>query len=235
MRLSDFYPTPDELIKNEATTLAYLMDSPYIKERQSSFANAAAAHHREIRATLRYFNFNASLEMEHQGYRLLLFLGGLIERENKKNYRNISYCLTVCRPRNPRPTILRKFHFDITTVPPGGQSKQPHPISHLQYCGELFPYLKSQGCTDNQLHNLHPWLSEPRVFFWPMSLALLLDMVFREFPNDKATNFRSASEWRNVIRENESLLLTRFHAKCSDIVSNRLRDNKILADEFYVG
>ncbi|MBE3039632.1 MAG: hypothetical protein IMZ62_12585 [Chloroflexi bacterium] len=81
---------------------------------------------------------------------------------------------------------------------------------------------------------MHCWLSEPRLFFWPMSLALLLDAVLHDFPDMKSSNFRRTDEWRGIVRANEGLLLGPFARKCAEITSDRLGRRQVLADVFDV-
>ena len=63
---------------------------------------------------------------------------------------------------------------------------------------------------------------------------MLLDAVLHEFPDIKSTKFRRTGEWRDIVRRNESLLLGRFCRKCADIVSDRRKEGKLLADVFDV-
>jgi hypothetical protein len=85
-----------------------------------------------------------------------------------------------------------------------------------------------------QLSQMHPKLSEPRIFFSPMSLALLLDMTLHEFPDARSITFRRTPEWRGIVRDNEVLLLQRFYARCAAVIVDNVHENKLLADEFYL-
>jgi hypothetical protein len=80
------------------------------------------------------------------------------------------------------------------------------------------------------LQHLYPWLSEPRIFFGPMSLALLIDMALHEFPDDRSKKFRASSEWQSLVRSQETLVLQPFYQKCVDVIGK----NQTLADEFYI-
>jgi hypothetical protein len=90
------------------------------------------------------------------------------------------------------------------------------------------------GCRDEQLDHMHVRLSEPRIFFWPMSLALLIDMALREFPDQDSTRFREDSYWRGLIRKQETLVLRPFFEKCLAVIKNTRGENQTLADAFYV-
>jgi hypothetical protein len=86
------------------------------------------------------------------------------------------------------------------------------------------------GLRQTQLENMQMKLSEPRIFYWPMSLALLIDMALHEFPDARSASFRATPEWQSIIRDNEALLLRPFYEKCVEVIVK----NKTLAKEFYV-
>ena len=65
---------------------------------------------------------------------------------------------------------------------------------------------------------MHPWLSEPRIFFWPMSLALLIDMALHEFPDQNSAKFRAENYWRGLVRRQEALVLRPFYEKCVEVI-----------------
>jgi hypothetical protein len=245
MLLTDFYPTPRELIANEVSVLGRLMDNPYIAEVHPRFARDARLYHdryRDLRNGFQFFSYfdvyHAQWPRERKPIRgveqpnLRLLLAGLIETADANTFGNISYCLTVQRRRPNRPSTLRKFHFDAVATQ--AARRQPHPVCHVQYCGGLVPLMGEAGPTAAQLNQMHPQLSEPRLFFSPVSLALLIDLTLREFPDVRSTRFRSTPEWRGIVRENEGLLLRRFYQQCAAVIVDNAHENKLLADECYV-
>jgi len=251
MELSDFYPSPSDLIKSELAVLNHLRTDPYIKETQSQFARHASVYFDRNRdAHSRGFEFVSYFDVWHvamrrqeqgsgkQGKRtpnVRLLLAVRIELD-KRAFTNVTYCLTVCRIRSAHITILRKFHFDVTGSSDNVKRRlQQHPRSHLQYCGEMVPQMATMGCRETQLNQMHPWLSEPRIFFWPMSLALLIDMALHEFPDERSKKFREKPGWRGLVREQENLVLRRFYQKCVDVIVDTKGKNRTLAEEFYVG
>jgi len=247
MELSDFYPSPSDLIESEIAVLNLLRTDPYIKETHNQFARHASAYYERNRdgqsrgfEFVSYFDvWHASMRRQKQGSgkqgkrtpNVRLLVAVRIELD-KRAFSNVTYCLTVCRIRSGHLTILRKFHFDVTGG--GGKSEprlQQHPLCHLQYCGEMVPQMATMGCRETQLNQMHPWLSEPRIFFWPMSLALLIDMALHEFPDGRSKKFREKPEWRGLVRSQEALVLQPFYKKCVDVIGK----HRTLADEFYVG
>jgi hypothetical protein len=248
MELSDFYPRPDELIDSELEVLKYLKSDRYITQQHGQFALEARTKYGRYRnRTSSGFEFLSFLDVWHyamnkqtnpthgqgsHGPNTRLILGTRVEVKASA-FRNVTYCLAVCRLRGRRCTIRRKFHFDVAvTSDGGGRRSQSQPRCHLQYCGEMVPEMAEMGCKENQLYQMHPWLSEPRIFFWPMSLGLLLDMCLREFAQRPSATFRTSPEWRSIVRQQEGLLLKPFYEKCVQLIKNSNKQTRTLFEEF---
>lgn len=253
MELSDFYPPPGKLIASELSVLECLRTNTYIEEKHSQVATDADIYYSRNKASRSGFTFHSYFDIFHApmasrgaaiGNRgkprpnVRLTISALIEVVATA-FTNVTYCLSICRIQatNPQPrlTILRKFHFDVIVRGSSTSYRlQQHPRCHLQYCGEMVPYMATVGCRSTQLEQMHPWLSEPRIFFWPMSLGLLIDMALREFPDQDSAKFRSDSYWRGIIRKQEALVLHPFYEKCTEIIKDTKGANQTLADAFYV-
>jgi hypothetical protein len=237
MELEDFYPSADDLVQHEVAVLDFLRNDPYIKEKHSQFAQDAATYFGRNKSIQTGFEFFSYLDVSHdQNWKakpnLRLILAARIERQAKA-YANVTYCLCVCRTRNF--AVLRKFHFDVTFTAGRGRRRQPHPRCHMQYCGDMIPQMQQMGVRQTQLTPLNPGLSEPRIFTWPMSLALLLDLTLHEFPSPKSEKFRAAPEWKAIIRTHEALILRPFLEKCVEVMKDRDGSRATLGDAFYVG
>jgi hypothetical protein len=246
--LSDFYPSSADLIKSEVSVLDHLRSNPYIQERQPQVARDANNYYARNRGSRSGFQFNSHFDVWHAPVHRKAAIGGKGKHKpnvrltvsarielNRMVFRNVTYCLAVCRIRSTGVMILRKFHFDVVgSNDIAGQRSQQHPRSHLQYCGEMVPYMAEIGCRASQLDQMHPWLSEPRIFFWPMSLALLIDMALHEFPDQGSAKFRADSYWRGLVRRQEALVLQPFYKKCIEIIVDNKGENRTLADAFYV-
>lgn len=248
MELNEFYPAPADLVESETRVLEYLRNQPYIKEVQPTFARDAGQYYEQNRVNKAGFEFFSSLDIWHAAMtgqiwmdprnenrrpNLRLVIATRIERLGRKAYGNVTYCIAVLKIRRQDDyAILRKFHFDIACdgVSPQGR-RQRHPRCHVQYCGKMLPKMQQMGCRQSQLDQMHPGLSEPRIFCSPMSLGLLIDMAFHEFPDPRSAKFRQDPSWRVLIHEQQQLVLLPFHKKCSEIIASQQR----LTDEFYVG
>ena len=148
-----------------------------------------------------------------------LTISSLIELNGKK-FTNVSYCLSVCKLKSALPAtpanIFRKFHFDVTVVDEGAPYRgnpTPNVTSNTAY---ISPLHGDGWLHQPQLDRIHPWLSEPRIFFWPMSLALLIDMALHEFPDQNSAKFRADDNWRGLVRRQEALI-------CAPSMKNVLR------------
>jgi hypothetical protein len=246
MELSDFYPSPSKLIASELSVLECLRTNPYIKEKHPQVATDADKYYPRNKGSRSGFIFHSYFDIFHAPMRSAalgnrakpkpnarLTISALIE-VGERAFANVTYCLSVCRIRATNPQA-RKFHFDVAVhSTPTPQQLQQHPRCHLQYCGEMVPYMATVGCRSTQLEQMHPWLSEPRIFFWPMSLGLLIDMALREFPDQDSAKFRSDSYWRGIVRRQETLVLRPFYEKCVEIIKDTQGANQTLADAFYV-
>jgi hypothetical protein len=240
MELANIYPSPSDLVGREVEVLNFLRNSPYITETHSPFALDAEKYYKRNKNTNAGFEFFSYLDVSHAQKKtsakakpnLRLIVAARIDR-NAESYSNVSYCLAVCRTRTL--TVLRKFHFDVTmSAGSGGTRWQSHPSCHIQYCGKMIPQMEEMGVRPTQLDTLSPWLSEPRIFAWPMSLALLVDMTLHEFPSPRSEKFRAEPEWRAIIRTHETIILTPFFQKCVDVLRSHDKNRATLAEAFYV-
>src|ERR1043165_3925765 len=143
MELLDFYPPPSDLIGSELKVLAYLQNNTIISEVHERFAADAKRYYDRGRNVGTCFEFCSYLDLWHaqaywkrsprvrpRGSRLniRLFICAKIELA-KDSYRNVSYCLSVCRIKSLDPSclsILRKFHFDIAVANDERKQRQEH-------------------------------------------------------------------------------------------------------------
>jgi hypothetical protein len=99
----------------------------------------------------------------------------------------------------------------------------------VQYAGQLSKHHTSLGIDEKRYEEFFsPSLSEPRLVYTPMSLALLINMVFHQFPDDKNDGIRNTSEWRKVVRQNEKFLFEPYFKDCHNFLNNPRRDNKVM-------
>lgn len=176
------------------------------------------------------FAFCTHWDVEYMSKDCRVFLGALVIRQSKKDkILRMSYYVCLVKGREPPQQILRKFHFDYVTE--AEKRKRPHPRFHLQYGGELPPGMRARGVVDDHVKPLLPKVEQPRIFFTPVTVALLMNMLFYEFRTDDTDEIKRTGEWRNLVRESERVILKPFYNKCADLTG---RDNAIFFDEVYV-
>lgn len=225
MELAEVYPKPAELLSNERGTLKFLMDHAF--DFPDLLTGAREAYFRNNTGPL--FEFESHIDVEHEGQRLRVWFGVTILVNSGRGYDNVSYYTAVCYNATGSGNILRKFHFDLALQ--GRARRRPHPLFHLQYCGGLSRRLLDQGYS---VDHMDKWLSEPRLWYTPMSLALLLHCMLREFSDETAFKFSNKTEWQMLVKKNEDLILRPYFEKSSEFLRTEERKTKLFTDSVYV-
>jgi hypothetical protein len=156
---------------------------------------------------------------------LWLYVGGRVDLAGDR-MTNASYFLCVARDaaEGRARYVYRKYHFDYAD--PAGKRRRPHPVFHLQYPGTLPSELRSE--LDDR--HMDGRFEEPRVFCGPMSLALVLHMAFREFPDRDTESLRKDGYWLSMILgRDQKCIWHPFYEKCVSLMVS----NKIVLDEAY--
>jgi len=169
--------------------------------------------------------FNASYGMAillnwrvvHRSRSLRIDVGGKVDLVSQHSHaiNNLSYFFCVSEEGTGNAEtqkVLRKYHFDYTH--PANPRNQPQPIFHLQHPGTLPNNLESL-----RIDHMDPWLEEPRLFCSPMSLAMLLHVIFREFPNRGTERLRQEGNWLKILKRDQKQFLVPFYQKCLDIIN----------------
>lgn len=98
--------------------------------------------------------------------------------------------------------ILYRIHFDVA-VPGIDKNKELHPLYHVQLGGKS----REAFYIDDEMQH---W-SIPRIPYFPLSLALFLEIVFREFGGELVRDrFIRSNGWRKIIAKNERTMLGAF-------------------------
>jgi len=199
-----------EFLKREKKLLYYL------KNRPSAYDIATAASKSCNSFGDDGYIFEASWHVEHGNGGLEITVAGNIEINREGEFTFYSYVLCVCKDN----VLLRKYHYDYECN--RGRDK---PMFHLQYGGLPLPSLASYGGVEE----LSAWLSEPRLFYTPMSLALILEQVFLEFPNDITNKIQQDNSWKGHVRESQKALLAPYFELCK----KKIIDNECLYADCY--
>lgn len=221
---------PKDFLKNEAKTVKFLKDDPEIAKhftRLYSDANSwYSQNYKQIeKKNLSKFLFESEIDVLLDGREGICHIGAvLIEKSGQFDL--MSYYLALCEAGNT--SLIRKYHFDYARA--DKQYRQAPPVYHMQYPGELSGRLKGLQIVDNQLH---PWLSEPRLSFTPMSLALLLNIVFKEFSSEVSKKIVERGEWRDLIRNNEDTILKPYYQNCNRFINSPA--GQLITNDFFYG
>ena len=193
-------PRYTEFIKIEQKTLVHIRNE---LAKRKTFVRAAEDASKTLGSRdKKNFNFSTSWNVEYMNMNCRIFLGALIRKYPSRNKICwMTHYLCLAENTGTIWRILRKFHFDYVT-----QDKM-HPRFHLQYGGELPPAMEVDGIKGQHLESLLPKVRQPRIFFTPVTIALLMNMLFYEFQSDDTDIIKEGLAWQKIIRENEREVL----------------------------
>lgn len=210
------------IIENDRRTLDWVRNkAATIPSLHSLFASADESMRRfDSRfGTNSYLTWSV-LHESGDGSVLRLHVGGLIQLLDNV-IDNVSYCLCVADDEKKR--VLRKYHFDYANRAVRGARRSA--TFHLQYGGKPLPQMGAEYDHDH----MDGWLEEPRMFFLPMSLSLVLHMAFREFPDEYTNRLCEEGEWRSIhVHRDQTCLIVPFLDKCLNIANDA--NKKLLWD-----
>jgi hypothetical protein len=232
MRINDKFPPPHEMLLNEIKTLAFLKDTNSIQTRFVKLAADAYSYYFAVADRSKQppaFAFESQFAIQTQKGEAVAHIGAQIvtDEADETKYSLVTYYLAVGKTKRGKMQLIRKYHFDYAL--PDTTHRQPHPVFHLQYAGRAAPALKEL----NDEH-LFVWLDEPRIYFMPMSLALLINLILKEFPDENNTKIRESGEWRGLIRRNEDLLIKPYCDVCHAFIKGR-KGSELFINDFCYG
>lgn len=218
-----------DFIHNEVKTLGFLRAQASVAKSFPELytkANTAYSFYSGVlkKTTPTCFKFGCELKMEIENKNRSLF----IEAYVRQNYSLATYALCMCDSDNEEKKLIRKFHFDYD--PKGNSSVNKKPKYHLQYGGKATPGLISNGISAGHLYE---WLSVPRLSITPINLALLLDIVFNEFPSEVTQRVIEKSEWRDMIKANEDNVLVPYFLNVSQFINSAHNSTYLFRDFVY--
>jgi len=235
MKVDEQYPLAAVFLRNELETLRYIKDSSMFEKHYNQLSRDATVKYFKLHSSmkkLQSFNFVSEIDicLDRKSSRTGKAVIGADVEINSEHYEKVSYFLAICEDKNPQSRLVRKYHFDYDLYDPKG--RQPHPVFHLQYAGKLSAYLDTLNLDHAHIDS---WLSEPRLFYMPMSLALLLNLVLKEFNTEVTQKIIESSEWRQVIRKNEELLLAPYFKSCHNYMAGFGNSNNLLTTDYLYG
>lgn len=212
---------PASFIKNEITTIEYLKHQsaglPNLYEICTACSNNLVNDPKQGMS----FYLSWTIPDENYNYDILTMHVGVTINLVNSVVSDASYFFFV----TANDMVIKKIHFDYTC--PCNNRNSPQPLFHVQFPGELPSCLENELCIDH----LFPKVSEPRVIYFPMTLALLLHIVFSEFPSIDTDKIKDESYWLSKhIKRDEVNVLRPFIKTQLTIIDN----GKSLLESIYV-
>jgi len=225
--MSNFtYPKVLDLIGKEVKTIGILRSNPTINKHFKSLAKYATDVHPSLvnfkKQKSPSINFNHMIKLDFEGERTKVFLGSKICTMNKTTYSLVTHYFTIYSSNKER--ILRRFHIDYAI--PG----QPGPRFHLQYAGELTELEEDEEIKGN---NIDSYFSLPRMNHHPVTLALLLDIIFCAAEDEKAAEIRETPFWRDLVKNNEDFILAPYYRALAAFSSSGHTSTNLFRDFCY--
>lgn len=215
-------------LKREQATIQFL-SSKHSSPGLINIARAAEQARHQVNLT-RGANVYLSWPAGHDSSKrkIHVHVGGRVQCENNVIV-DISYFMALTADhgsggQDKRQVVLRKYHFDYTN--PKNRRRSPHPVFHLHLTGKLPPEMPS---TQYVIDHLYPDLSEPRILYLPMSLALVLHTIFSEFREPDTEKIRNDSDWHAHVKRDQEILWHAYMHKCLEYIGNK----DILHDRAY--
>lgn len=215
-------------LKNEINTLSFLSGNSSLYNLDSNIATQANDYSKRYISYIknrRPFEFVFSCEftlfVEKKERKIFL------ESQIKPDFEIATYCLSICENNEAPFNLIRKFHFDYA---PQIDNKNYKPIYHIQYGGAPTPKIDEMELENI---NLCHWLSSPRINSIPINLALLIDLILCEFTSDKTKKITEMSEWRDLIKSNENVLLKGYFESVNSFFNRDHKSNSLFRDFYY--
>lgn len=209
------YPKLSELVAIELQTLQTISEMNEFKVFEGLYHQAQ--QRRTFRAESEQLDLHADFSMEvrirgskrSEDCMRWIHIGGLIVGDRKSNkVSRASYSLVLFRRNSVHSPVVRKLHFDYESPDERNILDQNKPSSHIQICGRASPHLLAHGFNKQRLDALYPGFEQPRIPAMPMSLALLIDWLFTEFPSGRHSRaIYQSGKWKNQVIDAEKAVL----------------------------
>lgn len=215
------FPTREEYVAMEFKTLDYFSSEPLINEYFENLYSTSV-HLIKGRRSKEQFSYHASFEAVLEGQSKYFFVGEKIAPTPP--YESTAFFAISDKAQR---RVLRKFHFDGLFH----GTPRDRPVFHFQSPGEATPEMKKEGFN---VGDLEPDLSIPRLVSLPMTLALLVDYLFRESSAENIGCQKVCRDphWRGIVNNNEAAVLKPYFETCATL-SRRSAAQNLIADYLY--
>ncbi|MDD5007809.1 MAG: hypothetical protein PHU49_03490 [Syntrophorhabdaceae bacterium] len=234
MKIDNWEKSPyndSEIIKkHEKHTFAFLSSNPMIKTKFSQLSHDAKLQYDALsvtkKAKVHNIDFQSSFEVTCLNRDLRIHIGAII----KNDFSHVTYYLAVfSKNKRGKYIIRRKFHFDYDKK----DSLNVKPRFHMQYAGKLTSALS--GPEDYYDAMFFPELSEPRMYSTPMTLAILLSKVFKEFQCVDTHKIVEDPNWKSILAEHEKIFLKPYFEWCGTFFKVHHKASRLFTTDFCYG
>ena len=198
------FPEAGAYLSLAKATVECIRNQPEIRSENNEFCSSIDRIFYQLSGkNVSGFHFNGFFCSMIDGHEHNVRAGGNV-RFSQGELQEQSYWIEVfgMKDSDRSSKILYRIHFDVA-VPGVDKNKELHPLYHLQLGGKP---RDADYIDDERQH----W-SIPRIPYFPLSLALFLEIVFREFGGELVRNrFIKSNSWRNIVAENEKKMLGAF-------------------------
>ncbi|MBU1678145.1 MAG: hypothetical protein KKD86_04730 [Bacteroidetes bacterium] len=239
------YPTPLILKELEYETFQYLRTRKELREEvifQSFFQDInlffqSISDKSKLNSNRLSFESGFDQLIDNKLYHIVVgfVLDGIETRtapkKNKKsvsNYKFVSYSISII-DLVVEKKVIKRLHFDYAI-----SNEQPGPRFHFQFPGEMSTYIDKKGvdCAKADA-DLSSWFEKPRIIFFPISFALLLEFIFNEFPSITTNKIKNDNNWLGIVKKNEEVLLKPYYQNCSDFFKSNHKPSNLFYRNFY--
>jgi len=228
MSTASNFPSFADFCRNEFETLKFLYSSPLLKG-YNSLIQAVSQYYNIYFAAAKAnnfteFKFHSDFDMIIEDDIHKVIIGANVTNE----FDICSYFLALAGKGKNENKIIRKFHFDYAI--PTNLTEQQVPTFHCQYGGKLTPEMGKSNFTGEK--KLDSWLSIPRLNFFPVNLALLMDIMFCEFRTPETNAIVEDPKWRKLVFDNERLLTNVYITNLNTHVHSGSYNQNLLVRDF---
>lgn len=223
-----------DFVKNEIHTLEVLQALSYLPGRfDQLYSQAYEVYNRYLgvmknnRLEATSFEFKCHFDLSIEKGMRKFFVECIVA----PGFEEVSYMLAICQDDSDNPQIIRKFHFDYALPQ---KNQDPKPVYHFQYGGDGRPTYNEN---ELDIEHMQPWLSNPRINYTPMSLAILLDSIFYElkYQNESTYGLVERQEWCDLIKHNEDVILKPYFQRINTFFNSTDHRFDFLLRDFYYG
>lgn len=195
------YPDAVEYLRLARATTAYICQQSELRSQNNEFCDAIdKLSGRLLNPNAAGLNFSAVMETLVDDKIHHVRVGGIVKFKDgilafQSYWIELFGAIDTC----DESLVLYRVHFDVA-VPDNDKNNERHPLYHIQLGGKA---ANSEYINTEMKH----W-SSPRIPYVPLSLAMFLEIVFREFGTGYIEDrMRKDEQWTRIIKENEDVMI----------------------------